>query len=62
MRKENLVTYHNLNYSINYYSLTKKGGPDPWTPPGSAPGYGRTIESLKKYIKGDSCRNYHVRA
>ena len=35
MRKENLATYHNLNYSIDYYSLTKKGGPDP---PGSAPG------------------------
>ena len=34
-----LATCHNLNYNINYYSLTKKGGgPDPLdSPPGSAP-------------------------
>ena len=31
--EESLATYHNINYSINYYSLTKKGGRDPLDPP-----------------------------
>ena len=42
MRKEKLATYHNFNYSINYYSLTKGGGGVPAPqghPPGSTPVY-----------------------
>ena len=39
VRKDTLAIYHNINYSINYYSLTKKGGGGvltPWICPCSA--------------------------